>query len=77
MSSLEQVACDDLKAFERRLTEIIASSHPTAIRWLVNKHYNTSQGFQFSFAILKINNYKQSVGGAGAGEVYCRWWSRA
>jgi len=35
MSSLEQVACDDLKAFERRLTEIIASSHPTAIRWRI------------------------------------------
>lgn len=35
MSSLEHVACDDLKAFERRLTEIIASSHPTAIRWRI------------------------------------------
>jgi len=35
MSSLEQVACDDLKAFERRLTEIIASSHPAAIRWRI------------------------------------------
>jgi len=35
MSNLEQVACDDLKAFERRLTEIIASTHPTAIRWRI------------------------------------------
>ena len=35
MSNLEQVACDDLKAFERRLTEIIASSHPSAYRWYV------------------------------------------
>jgi len=35
MSNLEQVACDDLKAFERRLTEIIASSHPSARRWRV------------------------------------------
>jgi len=33
--SLEQVACDDLKAFERRITEIIASSHPRAIRWRI------------------------------------------
>ncbi len=31
--SLEQVACEDLKAFERRLTEIIASSHPAARFW--------------------------------------------
>jgi len=35
MSTIEQVACDDLKAFERRLTEIIASSHPTAFRWRI------------------------------------------
>jgi len=33
--SLEQVACEDLKAFERRLTEIISSAHPSAIRWRV------------------------------------------
>ena len=33
--SLEQVACEDLKAFERRLTEIISSAHPSAIRWLI------------------------------------------
>jgi hypothetical protein len=33
MSSLEQVACEDLKAFERRLTEIISNSHPTTLRW--------------------------------------------
>ena len=31
--SLEQVACEDLKAFERRLTEIISSAHPSAIRY--------------------------------------------
>ena len=30
--SLEQVACEDLKAFERRLTEIISSAHPSAMR---------------------------------------------
>jgi len=35
MSNVEQVACEDLKAFERRLTEMIASSHPTAIRWRI------------------------------------------
>ncbi len=33
--SLENVACEDLKAFERRLTEIIASAHPSALRWRV------------------------------------------
>ena len=33
--SLEQVACEDLKAFERRLTEIISSSQPAAFRWRV------------------------------------------
>jgi len=33
MSNLEQVACEDLKAFERRLTEIIASTAPTTLRW--------------------------------------------
>ncbi len=33
--SMEQVACEDLKAFERRLTEIISSSHPSAVRWRV------------------------------------------
>lgn len=32
---MEQVACEDLKAFERRLTEIIASAHPAAQRWRV------------------------------------------
>ena len=32
MSNLEQVACEDLKAFERRLTEIIASTNPTTLR---------------------------------------------
>ena len=33
--SLEQVACEDLKAFERRLTEIISSSQPAALRWRI------------------------------------------
>jgi len=33
--SLEQVACEDLKAFERRLTEVISSSNPAAMRWRV------------------------------------------
>ena len=28
-----KVACEDLKAFERRLTEIIASTTPTTLRW--------------------------------------------
>ena len=32
---MEQVACEDLKAFERRLTEIIASAAPSAMRWRV------------------------------------------
>ena len=32
-NSVEQVACEDLKAFERRLTEIISSAQPSAIRW--------------------------------------------
>ena len=31
--SLEQVACEDLKAFERRLTEIISSAQPAARTW--------------------------------------------
>ena len=30
---MEQVACEDLKAFERRLTEIISSANPSALRW--------------------------------------------
>ena len=33
MSNLEQVACEDLKAFERRLTEVILHSKPAAHRW--------------------------------------------
>lgn len=33
--SLKKIACEDLKAFERRLTEIIAHSQPQAIRWRV------------------------------------------
>ena len=33
MASLEQVACEDLKAFERRLTEVILHSKPAAFRW--------------------------------------------
>lgn len=33
--SLEQVACEDLKAFERRLTEIVSSSQPAALRWRI------------------------------------------
>ena len=32
-SSHFKVACEDLKAFERRLTEIIASTSPTTLRW--------------------------------------------
>lgn len=35
MTSMEQVACEDLKAFERRLTEIISSAGPSAMRWRV------------------------------------------
>ena len=35
MSSLEQVACEDLKAFERRLTEVILHSKPGALRWRI------------------------------------------
>ncbi|KAL4148830.1 hypothetical protein QTP88_002978 [Uroleucon formosanum] len=31
--SYEQTACDDLKAFERRLTEVIASIKPITNRW--------------------------------------------
>ncbi|CAH0384419.1 unnamed protein product [Bemisia tabaci] len=31
--SFEQTACEDLKAFERRLTEVIACLQPAAIRW--------------------------------------------
>uniref|UniRef100_A0A1B6GLG6 Transmembrane protein 188 n=1 Tax=Cuerna arida TaxID=1464854 RepID=A0A1B6GLG6_9HEMI len=33
--SLEQTACEDLKAFERRLTEVIACLQPTTSRWRV------------------------------------------
>ena len=33
MANLEQVACEDLKAFERRLTEVILNSKPPARRW--------------------------------------------
>ena len=33
MASLEQVACEDLKAFERRLTEVILHTKPAAFRW--------------------------------------------
>ena len=32
---MEQVACEDLKAFERRLTEIISSAQPSALRWRI------------------------------------------
>uniref|UniRef100_A0A1B6KGL0 Transmembrane protein 188 n=1 Tax=Graphocephala atropunctata TaxID=36148 RepID=A0A1B6KGL0_9HEMI len=31
--SLEQTACEDLKAFERRLTEVIACLQPATSRW--------------------------------------------
>ncbi|XP_013779726.1 nuclear envelope phosphatase-regulatory subunit 1-like [Limulus polyphemus] len=33
--SLEQTACEDLKAFERRLTEVIAYLQPQTKRWRV------------------------------------------
>lgn len=33
--SLEQTACEDLKAFERRLTEVISSLEPQTKRWRV------------------------------------------
>ncbi|KAB7506898.1 UNVERIFIED_CONTAM: hypothetical protein RMT77_002586 [Armadillidium vulgare] len=33
--SHEQTACEDLKAFERRLTEVIATLHPQTFRWRV------------------------------------------
>ena len=46
--SAEQVACEDLKAFERRLTEVIASSHPTALRWWAYLHN------KFKYAIWAI-----------------------
>ncbi|XP_065086811.1 nuclear envelope phosphatase-regulatory subunit 1 homolog isoform X2 [Ochlerotatus camptorhynchus] len=31
--SLEPSACEDLKAFERRLTEVIAALQPSTLRW--------------------------------------------
>ncbi|CAM1298242.1 CNEP1R1 (predicted) [Pycnogonum litorale] len=40
--SLEQTACEDLKAFERRLTEVISHLHPTTTRC------------RFLFAVLSI-----------------------
>ncbi|KAJ1529941.1 hypothetical protein ONE63_006669 [Megalurothrips usitatus] len=33
MMSLEQTACEDLKAFERRLTEVISCLQPSTTRW--------------------------------------------
>lgn len=33
--SIEQTACEDLKAFERRLTEVITCLQPAALRWRV------------------------------------------
>ncbi|KAF0288833.1 Nuclear envelope phosphatase-regulatory subunit 1 [Amphibalanus amphitrite] len=33
--SIEQTACEDLKAFERRLTEVITCLQPSALRWRV------------------------------------------
>ncbi|XP_076634732.1 CTD nuclear envelope phosphatase 1 regulatory subunit 2 [Colletes latitarsis] len=31
--SLDQTVCEDLKAFERRLTEVIISLQPATLRW--------------------------------------------
>ncbi|CAG0898442.1 unnamed protein product [Darwinula stevensoni] len=33
--TLEQATCEDLKAFERRLTEVIACMQPAAMRWRI------------------------------------------
>ncbi|XP_065213499.1 nuclear envelope phosphatase-regulatory subunit 1 [Planococcus citri] len=33
--SVEQTTCEDLKAFERRLTEVIASVQPATRRWRI------------------------------------------
>ncbi|XP_055607322.1 nuclear envelope phosphatase-regulatory subunit 1 homolog isoform X2 [Uranotaenia lowii] len=33
--SLEPSACEDLKAFERRLTEVIAAIQPSTLRWRI------------------------------------------
>jgi len=33
--SVEQTTCEDLKAFERRLTEVIAYLRPHTIRWRI------------------------------------------
>nr|ACO10865.1 Transmembrane protein 188 [Caligus rogercresseyi] len=33
MPTQDQVACEDLKAFERRLIEIISSARPSTLRW--------------------------------------------
>ncbi|XP_034249459.1 nuclear envelope phosphatase-regulatory subunit 1 isoform X3 [Thrips palmi] len=33
--SLEQTACEDLKAFERRLTEVISCLQPSTTRWRI------------------------------------------
>ncbi|XP_055371387.1 nuclear envelope phosphatase-regulatory subunit 1 homolog [Condylostylus longicornis] len=32
---MESSACEDLKAFERRLTEVVASYYPSTIRWRI------------------------------------------
>ncbi|CAD7083644.1 unnamed protein product [Hermetia illucens] len=32
---MESSACEDLKAFERRLTEVVASYRPATIRWRI------------------------------------------
>ncbi|KAK7789012.1 hypothetical protein R5R35_012698 [Gryllus longicercus] len=39
--SLEQTACEDLKAFERRLTEVIACLQPSTTRWRRAWHWLT------------------------------------
>ena len=55
MSNMDQVACEDLKAFERRLTEVILHSKPAARRWslilagvsnTISGLYNTLSGFR-------------------------------
>ncbi|XP_058805396.1 nuclear envelope phosphatase-regulatory subunit 1 homolog [Phymastichus coffea] len=33
--SLDQTVCEDLKAFERRLTEVISSLQPATLRWRI------------------------------------------
>ncbi|KAH8302904.1 hypothetical protein KR044_011807 [Drosophila immigrans] len=51
---MEPSACEDLKAFERRLTEVVSSYRPSTLRWRRKNHKAASRHWRINVYIYLI-----------------------